>query len=110
MPRIALGYRSVFFIYCCALVVLGAYLLLSSPFLFNYNTPSKLPLDFLLRFGIFWFVSFVLALVFFLAHLKANEYAFSAAEVAQSSRIGAALFMAGVSVALVSGVVLYLLG
>ncbi|WP_439879852.1 hypothetical protein ACSX1A_11805 [Pontibacter sp. MBLB2868] len=63
-----------------------------------------LPLDFMLRFGIFWFLSFVLALLFFLFHLHLNKYYFSDSDILQSSRLGKMAFTVSVGAAIIGGI------
>lgn len=107
MQRFRVNYKAIITTYVCLLLLLGSYLLLNSRFLMNHNTPSELPLDFLLRFSIFWFVSFVLALLFFVVHIRTNQYMFSEAELAQSAKVGIFTFVAGVCLATLSGIMFY---
>lgn len=109
MQKVKLDYRALITVYVCLLLLMGSYLFLSGNFLMNHNTPSKLPLDFLLRFGIFWFVSFVLALLFFAIHIRMHQYMLSSAEVAQSAKVGTFTFIGGVSMAILSGLLFYTL-
>ncbi|GAB3204236.1 hypothetical protein ABID22_002998 [Pontibacter aydingkolensis] len=109
MYRIKVSSKMLITAYVCLLLLLGSFLLLNGRFLMNHNTPSELPLDFLLRFGIFWFVSFVLALLFFVFHIRMHQYAFSEAEIAQSTKVGTFTFVAGVSMATLTGVLFYTL-
>ena len=109
MLKIKVGYKTLIIIYVCLLLLLGSYLLLNARFLMNHNTRSELPLDFLLRFGIFWFISFVLALLFFVFHIRMHQYTLSDTEIAQSAKVGTYAFIAGVCMATLSGVVFYTL-
>lgn len=109
MQRIKVSYKALIGTYVCLLLLLGSYLLLSGRFLLNHNTPSELPLDFLLRFGIFWFISFVLAMLFFVVHIRMHQYTLSDAEIAQSAKVGTFAFVAGVFMATLSGVLFYTL-
>lgn len=109
MQKVKLDYKALILIYICLLLLLGSYLLLSSNFLMNHNTPSKLPLDFLLRFGIFWFISFVLALLFFVIHIRMHQYTLTSTEIIQSNRVGTYTFICGVGMAVISGLLFYTL-
>ena len=109
MEKVKGNYKALVTTYICLLLLLGSYLLLNGRFLMNHNTPSELPLDFLLRFGIFWFVSFVLALVFFVVHIRMHQYTLSDVEISQSAKVGTFTFIAGVCAATLSGVLLYTL-
>ncbi len=108
MRRFRVNYKALITAYICMISLLGSYLLLNSQFLMNHNTPSELPLDFLLRFGIFWFVSFVLAFFFFAVHLRLHKYKLSDLEVAQSVKVGTYTFIAGISAATLSGIFFYI--
>ncbi|MEJ8802236.1 hypothetical protein [Pontibacter sp. H249] len=106
MHRIKISYKTLITIYIGLVTLLGFYLLLNSKFLMSYTSVSELPLAFLLRFGIFWFVSFVLALVFFVAHIHMHQYTLSDAEIAQSAKVGTFAFIGGVCVAALSGILI----
>jgi hypothetical protein len=74
----------------------------------NHNTPSELPLDFLLRFGVFWFMSFILAFLFFAVHIRLHKYNLSEIEIAQSVKVGTYTFIAGLGAATLSGMLFYI--
>ncbi|WP_299820810.1 hypothetical protein [uncultured Pontibacter sp.] len=96
-------------VYICLLLLLASNLLLNSVSLTNFTSAGLLPLSFLIRFSIFWFISFVLALLFFVMHIRLHNCSFSDAEIAQSARVGTFTFITGVCMATASGILFYTL-
>lgn len=105
MRRIHSCHKLLFFVYSCALLALGSYFLVRDKVIMRSHY-GDLPIDFIVRFGMFWFISFVLALLFFMLHIYLNKYYFSDSEILQSSKVGKLAFTLGTGAA-VAAVLLY---
>ncbi|MFT2007963.1 hypothetical protein ACMA1I_04745 [Pontibacter sp. 13R65] len=84
-------------------VIVSAYgsilLLLAAIFLMRDQTlhslQTTLPLTFLMRFGAFWFISFLLAVIIYLVNLNLNYMGIPATQRKHGTRLGTFVLGAG---------------
>lgn len=85
-------------LYGSLLLAAAAYFFTPDPKLLQ-QLSYRLPLKFMLQLSTFWFGSFVLAILFFLFHLKRLSFFISDAEQNYALRMGRRLFGMGATVA-----------
>lgn len=96
--------RLLALIYSFIILALGFFFLTRDQFVMR-TIRGEVPMDFYVRFGAFWFISFVLALLFFFFHLLFNKYYYTDAELTQSTMIGKMAFVVGTGAAAIAVIV-----
>ncbi|MHA6249905.1 hypothetical protein ACXYMU_18360 [Pontibacter sp. CAU 1760] len=99
---------SLLLLHCAILLFLSFYFLGREDYLLQYMH-YKLPLHFLLRFGVFWFISFVFTLLVYLSYVRRYQLQMPVAERSFALLTGKYAFSFGaVAAALLMLLVFYL--
>ncbi|TXK49644.1 hypothetical protein FVR03_06010 [Pontibacter qinzhouensis] len=93
MKRVRIPVSVIVAAYGCILLLLAAVFLMRDQTLTSMH--KALPVYFLMRFCMFWFISFVLAIVFYLANLNLNYMGIPSIQKKHSLQIGTLALGAG---------------
>ena len=96
----------VLLIYGCVLICLASFFIIREHHLVHLEH-HDLPLMFLARFGVFWFVSIMIAVVLYLLHLSYFHLFLRAPEKMLARRAGYLTFWMGVGGVILISLVLY---
>lgn len=88
--------RLILFVYGCLLLCLASYFVIRE-YRLPYLLENELPFLFLVRFGAFWFVSLMLAVVLYLGHLSYHYLLLKEPDKALARRAGLLTFWLGVA-------------
>ncbi|MEJ8755975.1 hypothetical protein WG947_03125 [Pontibacter sp. H259] len=108
MRKLLESNRLLLCVYACLLLSLASFFIFREQRL-SYLTDHKLPFLFLVRFGAFWFVSFMLAIVFYLAYLSYQPMLLKKPDKVLARRLGFYTFWLGIGIGVAVLVGLYLL-
>ncbi|RIJ42716.1 hypothetical protein D1627_02395 [Pontibacter oryzae] len=87
---------------------MGAFFLASDPLFFQGAYLHHVPVAFMLRFSMFWFCSFVLAILVFLLYIRRHAHAIQPVDKRLALRFSAYAFSFGAMAAALIGYLLYL--
>ena len=109
MRRILESNRLLLIVYACLLLCLASYFVTREPRIL-YQPESKLPLLFLIRFGVFWFVSFMIAVILYFARLSYQNIILKEPDKTLARRLGYYMFWLGVGlcVAVLTGLYFFI--
>ena len=96
MKKVITGSTTLLWVYGCMLVCLASYFIIREKTIFEVSEHS-LPLTFLVRFGIFWFLSLMIAVTFYLAHINYHRLLLKGPEKVLAKRIGYITFLLGLA-------------
>ncbi len=95
MRKLMENNRVVLFVYGCLLLCLASYFVIREHKL-PHLLENELPFLFLIRFSVFWFVSLMIAVVFYLGHLSYHYFLLKEPDKVLARRAGKAIFWLGV--------------
>ena len=107
MRKLIESNRLVLFMYGCLLLCLASYFVIREhrlPFLLD----NDVPFQFLVRLGTFWFISMMIAVVIYLAHLSYNYLLLKEPDKALAKYAGLVTFWLGVTGSIILGMLLFL--
>ena len=96
MRRLIESNKLLLLLYGCLLVCLASYFVIQEHHL-SYQLHHKLPLYFIARVGVFWFVSLMIAVVLYLAHLSYHNLFLKKPERVLARNAGYLIFWLGVA-------------
>lgn len=106
MRKLIESNRLILFIYGCVLLCLASYFVIREhrlPFVLDNNVP----IQFLIRLGTFWFVSMMIAVILYLAHLSHSYLLLKESDKALAKYAGLVTFWLGVAGCIVLGLLLF---
>ncbi|MER2997889.1 hypothetical protein [Pontibacter populi] len=96
MRRLMESNRFILFVYGCILLCLASYFVIREHRL-PHLLENEMPLLFLLRFSVFWFVSLMIAVIMYLVHLSYSYLLLKERDKALARRAGFMTFWLGVA-------------
>ena len=96
MRRLIESNRLILFVYGCLLLCLASYFVVREHRL-PHLLENEMPLLFLIRFSVFWFVSLMIAVILYLVHLSYNYLLLKERDKALARRAGFMTFWLGVA-------------
>lgn len=96
MKKVINGSATLLWLYGCLLVCLASYYIIRENAIFEVSNHS-LPLTFLVRFGVLWFLSLMIAVTFYLAHINYHRLLLKGPEKVLARRIGYITFLLGLA-------------
>ncbi|MBC5772540.1 hypothetical protein H8S95_00560 [Pontibacter sp. KCTC 32443] len=107
MRKLLESNRLILVLYGCLLVSLASFFIIREQDILH-QIHHELPLMFLVRFGVFWFVSLMIAIVLYLVHLSYYHLFLKSPDRTLARRVGYLTFWLGVGGGTLITVLLYL--